>query len=46
MADALDTTFEILKLIKCLPKRNAVFDKLKRELAPECPGFRVLCPTH
>ena len=22
-----------------------VFDKLKRDLAPECPGFRVLCPT-
>ena len=45
MSDALDTTFEISKLIKYSPKRNAMFDKLKRELAPDCPGFRVLCPT-
>ena len=45
MAGALDTTFEISKLIKYSPKRNAVFDKLKRDLPPECPGFRVLCPT-
>lgn len=22
-----------------------MFDKLKRDLAPDCPGFRVLCPT-
>ena len=22
-----------------------MFDKLKRDLAPKCPGFRVLCPT-
>ena len=39
MADALDTTFEISKLIKYSPKRNAMFDKLKRDLAPECPCF-------
>ena len=45
MSDALDTTFEISKLIKYSPKRNAMFDKLKRDLAPDCPGFRVLCPT-
>ena len=30
MTDALDTTFEISKLIKYSPKRNATFDKLKR----------------
>ena len=45
MADALDTTFEISKLIKFSPKRNTMFDKLKRDLAPDCPGFRLLCPT-
>lgn len=45
MADALDTTFEISKLIKYSPKRNAMFDKLKKDLAPDSPGFRVLCPT-
>ena len=30
MADTLDTTFEISKLIKYSPKRNAMFDKLKK----------------
>lgn len=45
MADALDTAFEISKLIKYSPKRNAMFDNLKKDLAPDSPGFRVLCPT-
>lgn len=45
MKDALDTTFEVSKLVKFLPKRGAVFDKLNQELAPDSPGFRVLCPT-
>ena len=27
------------------PKRDAQFDKLKKELSPGTPGFRVLCPT-
>ena len=44
MSDVLDTTFKVSKLIKYSPK-NAMFDKLKRELAPDCPGFRVLCLT-
>ena len=43
--DALDVTHEITKLIKFSPKRGAVFDKLKEELSPSTPGFRVLCPT-
>lgn len=37
--------FEISKLIKFSPKRDAMFTKLKTELSPETPGFRVLCPT-
>lgn len=45
MADALDTTNEISKLIKYSPKRDTLFEKLKQELAPDTPGFRVLCPT-
>ena len=45
MADALDTTFEISKLIKFLPKSNAMFDKLKRDFVPDCPSFRVLSIT-
>ncbi len=38
MKDALDTTFEVSKLVKFSPK-------LKEKLAPNSPGFRVLCPT-
>ena len=43
--DAMDVTFEISKLIKYSPKRDAMFLKLKSELSPDSPGFRVLCPT-
>ena len=42
---ALDITFEMSKLIKHSPKRDALFTKLKEELQPELPGMRVLCPT-
>ena len=41
----MDATFEINKLIKYSPKRDAIFTKLKDELSSETPGFRVLCPT-
>ena len=44
MKDALDTTFEVSKLIKYSPKRDVKFGKLKENLAPGNPGFRVLCP--
>ena len=43
--DTLDTTSEISKLLKYSPKRDTMFEKLKKELAPETPGFRTLCPT-
>ncbi len=42
--DALDTSFEITKLIKFSPKREAMFDQLKKDLTPDCPGIRVSCP--
>ena len=45
MKDALDTTFEISKLIKLSPKRDSLFEKLKSDLSPGVPGFRTLCPT-
>ena len=45
LRDALDTTSEISKLLKYSPKRDRMFEKLKAELAPETPGFRVFCPT-
>ena len=42
---SLECTHEITKLIKFSPRRDALFEKLKSELAPESPGVRVLCPT-
>ena len=45
LRDAMDVTYEISKLIKYSPKRNAAFDELKERIAPDTPGFRVLCPT-
>ena len=41
LRDTLDTTFEISKLIKYSPRRDAIFHKLKAEMAPDVPGFRT-----
>ena len=43
--EALDTTFELSKLLKYSAKRVAEYKRLKQEIAPEEPGFRTLCPT-
>ena len=43
--DALDTTFEISKLLKYSSKRKAALKKIKEQVAPSDPGFRTLCPT-
>ena len=40
--DVMDATFEISKLIKHSPKHDAIFTKLKSELSPGTPRFRVL----
>ena len=45
MRDALDTTLIISQLIKYSPNRNTHFEVLKRKLASNTPGLRVLCPT-
>ena len=45
MSDALDTTLEVSKLIKFSPKREGIFENIKKQLAPDSPGLRVLCPT-
>ena len=45
MQDALDTTHEIMKLIKKSPARDAIFKRLKEEMGSDSPGIRVLCPT-
>ena len=43
--DVLDTSYEISKLVEFSPKRNHIFNELKKQLSPDSPGFRVLCPT-
>ena len=46
LRDASDTTSEISKLhAEIFAKTRQNVEKLKAELAPETPGFRVLCPT-
>ena len=45
MKDALDTAYELVKLIKYSPQREACFARLKADLAPITPGVRALCPT-
>ena len=45
LKDALDTAYELVKLIKYSPQREACFARLKADLAPITPGVRALCPT-
>ena len=45
MKAALETTFEITKLVKYSPRRERLFEEIKDEIAPGSPGVRVLCPT-
>ena len=37
--------FEICKLLKFSPRRDAIFDKLEQEITPGVPGLCTLCPT-
>ena len=43
--DALDNAFEIIKLIKKSPKREAIFKRMKKEFGDTSTGIRSLCPT-
>ena len=43
LRNTLDVTLEISKLLRFSPRRNAIFQKLKTNLAPETPGFCTLC---
>ena len=45
ISDALDTTYEITKLIKKSPHRESILKRLKGEIASDSPGVRLLCPT-
>ena len=41
----LDTSFEVVKLIKFSPKREAMLRSIKEQVSSDCPGVRTLCPT-
>ena len=43
--DVLDTTFELTKLIKKSPKREALLDTIRKEVVSSGGGVRTLCPT-
>ncbi len=43
--DAMDLSAELASLIRASPKRLALFQRLKDELAPGTPGLKPLCPT-
>ncbi len=46
MRDALDTVYEITKLIKKSPKRDEViFKKIQDDVKVGSPGIHMLCPT-
>ena len=45
MRDALDSSYELIKLVKRSPRRDAMLQKLKQQMPDDSPGIRVLCPT-
>ena len=45
MRDALDTSYELIKLVKKSPRRDATLQKLKEQIPDDSPGICVLCHT-
>ena len=45
MKDALDTSYELIILVKKSPRHDAIFQKLKEQMSNDSPGIRVLCST-
>ena len=45
MRDALDTSYELIKLVKKLPRRDAMLQNLKEQMPENSPDIHVLCPT-
>lgn len=45
MKDCLDTSYELVKLIKFSPKREAMLCQLKEEIGSDAPLIRTMCPT-
>ena len=43
MRDALNTSYELMKLLKTSPRRDATLQKLKEQMPDGSPGIRVLC---
>lgn len=48
--DALDTAYEIIKLLRFSPKRHAAFDRIRIEnlaedTGPRAIGIWAMCPT-
>ena len=43
MRDALNTSYELIKLVKKSPRRDATLQKLKEQMPDGIPGIRVLC---
>ena len=49
--DALDTAYEISKLLRFSPKRHVAFDRIRVEnyaeedIGPKAVGIRAMCPT-
>lgn len=45
MKEALETSHELIKLVKKSPRRDSLLQKLKEQMPNDSPGIRVLCPT-
>ena len=45
MRDALDSSYELIKLVKKSLRRDAMLQKLKQQMPDDSPDIRVLCPT-
>lgn len=45
LKDCLDTCFELIKLIKFSPKREAMLTRIKEETGSESNSIRTMCPT-
>ncbi len=45
MRNALDGAYEIVKLVKKSPTRDAILQNLKQKMPEDSPGIRALCPT-
>ncbi len=45
LKSVLETSYEIIKLVKFSPRREALLDRIKSRFPDSSPGIRVLCPT-